>query len=121
MGYHRGSFRRGTVNGLGPKGHNASGRFNASITKSGFKQLASAIQSVAGTTARQVLSDHGSYRMSFDETAAVPTSVPGSGTLTMSGLGDNPVDAEAQMVLLAQQAIDKMEQAFVEQIREIGL
>lgn len=121
MGYNRGSFRRGTVNSQGNRGRNASGRFNATVTKSGFKQLASVVQSVAGVTAHQVLSDKGSYRMSFDETYAIPTSVPSSGTLVLSGLGDNPVDTEAQMIELARQAADNMEQAFVEQMKEIGL
>lgn len=121
MGYNRGSFRRGTVNAKGTKGRTTGGRFNARVTKSGFKQLASAVQSAAGVTAREVLSDRGSYRMSFDEAVGIPTNVPGSGTLTMSGLGDNPVEAEATMQLLAQQAVNKMQEAFVAQIKEMGL
>lgn len=121
MGFHSGSFRRGTVNTKGTKGRTAGGKFNASVTKAGFKQLASAVQSAAGATAKEVLSDKGSYRMSFDEVEGVPTNVPSSGTLTMSGLGDNPVEAEAAMQQLAQQAIENMQKAFVEQIKEMGL
>lgn len=121
MGYNRGSFRRGTVNGKGQKGRTTGGRFNARVTKSGFKQLASAVQSAAGNTATQILSDKGSYRMSFDEVNGIPTNVPSSGTVTLSGLGDNPVETEAAMLQLAQQAVDSMEQAFVAQIKEMGL
>ena len=121
MGYNRGSFRRSSANAKGAKGRTTGGRFNARVTKSGFKQLASAVQSVAGVTAKEVLSDKGSYRMSFDETTGIPTNVPGSGTLTMSGLGDNPIEAEAEMQLLAEQAVDKMQEAFVSQLKEMGL
>lgn len=121
MGYNRGSFRRGSVNTKGSKGRTTGGRFNARVTKSGFKQLASAVQAAAGVTATKVLSDKGSYRMSFDETNAIPTNVPSSGTLTLSGLGNNPVEAEAEMQQLAQQALDNMQEAFVAQIKEMGL
>lgn len=121
MGYNRGSFRRGVVNAKGTKGRTTGGRFNARVTKSGFKQLASVVQSAAGVTAKEVLSDKGSYKMSFDEVVGIPTNVPGSGTVTMSGLGDNPVEMEAEMQLLAQQAVEKMQEAFIEQIKEMGL
>ena len=121
MGYNRGSFRRGTVNGKGTKGRTTGGHFNATVTRSGFKQLASVVQSAADTTATQILSNKGSYRMSFDEVDGIPTNVPRSGTVTMSGLGDNPVETEATMLQLAQQALDNMELAFVSQIKEMGL
>lgn len=122
MGYNRGTFRRGTVNSQGTKGRRTE-RFNATVTKSGFKQLASAVQSAAGMTAKEVLSDRGSYRMSFDENQGtnIPMTVPGSGTVLVSGLGDNPVEAEATMMQLASQAVRQMEDAFISQIKEMGL
>lgn len=121
MGYHRGSFRRGTVNSGGPRGRTTGGHFNALVTKSGFKQLASAVQSAAGLTAREVLSDKGSFVMSFDEVSGIPTSVPSSGAIFLSGLGDNPVEVDEVMQQLAEQAAEKMYAAFTTQMKEMGL
>lgn len=61
--------------------------------------------------------------MSFDENQGtnIPMTVPDSGTVLVSGLGDNPVEAEATMMQLASQAVRQMEDAFISQIKEMGL
>lgn len=122
MGYNRGTFRRGTVNSRGAKGRRTE-RFNAAVTKSGFKQLASAVQYAAGLTAKQVLSDKGSYHMSFDENAGtnVPMTVPGSSTLTVLGVSENPAEVEALMSSIAADVVQQMEQSFIQQVKELGL
>lgn len=120
MGYKGGGWGRGTVNATGSHG-NRKNRFNAKVTMQGFKQLASVVQSAADSTAHQVLSNHGMYKMSFDETDAVPTTVPGSGTVLLSGLGDNPVEQEQVLMQMANASLEAMQEAFVQQIKEAGL
>lgn len=120
MSYKRGSFRNKAVNSKGD--HNTTKQhFNAKVVRSGFKQLASVINEAADTTAASVVSKLGTYEMSFDETNAVPVTVPKAGSVQVVTTVENPVILEEALVAASNQALELMQENLAKQLMEAGL
>lgn len=120
MSYKRGSFRNKAVNSKGD--HNTTKQhFNAKVVRSGFKQLASVVNDAANATAASVVSRLGTYEMSFDETSAVPATVPGAGSIQVVTAVENPVVLEDALVAASNQALELMQENLAKQLMEAGL
>lgn len=120
MSYKRGSFRHKPVNTKGD--HNTTkNHFNAKVVRSGFKQLASVVNDVAGITAASVVSKVGTYEMSFDETSAIPATVPSTGNIQVVIPTDNPGVLDVALLEMSNQALELMQEDLINQLKEAGL
>lgn len=113
MSYHRGSFNRSTSPGRGS--------FGTKQLRQAFLNLSNAVRQSAENAASRVLTSQDSYQLTFDETEAVPITVPSSGTIMLVGTSDtDDASLAAATQQLANQSLAAMTAELSRSMKEAG-
>lgn len=112
MSYKRGSFNAGKP-GTGKKGY--------STLRKAFLDLQKAVQQSADNAVKSVISSQDTYEMTFDETEAIPVTVPSSGTIMLVGTENtDAATLNATLTQLANQSLEAMQNELKRGMKEAG-
>ena len=112
MSYHRGTFNAGKP-GTGSHGTKA--------LRKAFLNLSKAVQQSADNAVKATIASQDTFEMTFDETEAIPVTVPASGTIMLVGTSDmTDADLYAITSQLANQSLSAIQAELSRSMKEAG-